>query len=337
MHKFASPSPDSRELVAELEFVWDQVKSNVPSSQASSPQKEMDIPHIHTSDLEHMGQSRAAAMDDSGRRQREDEDEDDAEDEDQPLRVKSPMSQSEEELEAEEADIDAVEEFVDAPDSQYNPAQDDAEEEEEEAEMDTQEQTQFETQQQPPQQQQQQKQLSQQIVRRNPLPGTPTPKPRMRSIIPQPIPMPTLSGLDKEKPKDKEPTKPNSLEKEDLKWKKRMESAVIKMTAELAALREQLEARRLFAYPRHYRLFRSLWRWGIALFKHLAVDACLLGIVLLWLRWKGGDDNGRLEGAVKVLLGKAVARVKEMRGGKVRLPILPAVIAAGAGAGKKKE
>jgi hypothetical protein len=30
MHKYASPSPDSRKLVAELELVWDQVKSNVP-------------------------------------------------------------------------------------------------------------------------------------------------------------------------------------------------------------------------------------------------------------------------------------------------------------------
>ena len=31
MHRYASRSPDARELVAELEFVWDQVKSNVSS------------------------------------------------------------------------------------------------------------------------------------------------------------------------------------------------------------------------------------------------------------------------------------------------------------------
>src|SRR5690349_9423073 len=35
MRKYASPSPDARELVSELEFVWDQVKSNVPSSSSS--------------------------------------------------------------------------------------------------------------------------------------------------------------------------------------------------------------------------------------------------------------------------------------------------------------
>ena len=36
MHQYASRSPDARELVAELEFVWNQVKSNVPSSSHTS-------------------------------------------------------------------------------------------------------------------------------------------------------------------------------------------------------------------------------------------------------------------------------------------------------------
>jgi len=37
MHKYASTTPEARELVAELEFVWDQIKSNPASSSSSSP------------------------------------------------------------------------------------------------------------------------------------------------------------------------------------------------------------------------------------------------------------------------------------------------------------
>lgn len=37
MHKYASTTSEARELVAELEFVWDQIKSNSASSAASSP------------------------------------------------------------------------------------------------------------------------------------------------------------------------------------------------------------------------------------------------------------------------------------------------------------
>ncbi|KAL2828409.1 acyl CoA binding protein-domain-containing protein [Aspergillus cavernicola] len=37
MHAYASQTAEARELVAELEFVWDQVKSNMSSSSASSP------------------------------------------------------------------------------------------------------------------------------------------------------------------------------------------------------------------------------------------------------------------------------------------------------------
>ena len=37
MRQYASRSPDARELVAELEFVWDQVKSNISSNASSHP------------------------------------------------------------------------------------------------------------------------------------------------------------------------------------------------------------------------------------------------------------------------------------------------------------
>ncbi|TVY84884.1 Autophagy-related protein [Lachnellula suecica] len=37
MHRYASTTADARELVAELEFVWDQIKNNSASSSGSSP------------------------------------------------------------------------------------------------------------------------------------------------------------------------------------------------------------------------------------------------------------------------------------------------------------
>ena len=95
-----------------------------------------------------------------------------------------------------------------------------------------------------------------------------------------------------------------------------MESAVVKMTAEVAALREQLEARRLFSHSPHYRLFRGLWRWAWAAFKHVAINVFILGIVLLWMRRK---KDRRLEGAVRVLLGDAVAQVQKVGGVRLGL------------------
>ncbi|EAT86618.1 hypothetical protein HBI56_129070 [Parastagonospora nodorum] len=280
MHKFASPSPDSRELVAELEFVWDQVKSNVPSSSSSSPmqtlsQMGMHMPPSHS----YMGESRR-----DHRRPQE-------EDEDGPLQIKSPMSQSEEELEEEEAEIDG-EEFVDAPDSQYNP-NDDAE-----VEVDVGVQT------------------DPKLTQLNPMPiDTPTPAARMRSILPQSIPMPNFTSTPA-------PAKPGPLPESaaDKKWRARVELALQKMTAEVAALREQLEARRLFSHSPHYRLIRGIWRWVWAALKHVAVDVFILGIVLLYMRRK---KDTRLEGAIRVLLGDAVAQVQKVGGrqlGKVKLP-----------------
>ncbi|KZF20647.1 acyl-CoA binding protein [Xylona heveae TC161] len=44
MHKYASSTSEARELVSELEFVWDQIKSNAPSSSSSPPLQTNDVP-----------------------------------------------------------------------------------------------------------------------------------------------------------------------------------------------------------------------------------------------------------------------------------------------------
>jgi hypothetical protein len=203
------------------------------------------------------------------------------------------MSQSEEELEEEEAEIDR-EVFVDAPDSQYNPNSED---------IDVGVQT------------------DPNLTRQNPIPmDTPTPASRMRSILPQSIPMPTFTST----PAPAAAGAPQPETAADKKWRGRVEMALQKMTAEVAALREQLEARRLFSHSPHYRLFRGIWRWLWAAFKHIAVDVFILGIVLLYMRRK---KDRRLEGAIRVLLGDAVAQVQKVGGaqlGKVKLPGLSA-------------
>ncbi|KAF2792009.1 hypothetical protein K505DRAFT_326439 [Melanomma pulvis-pyrius CBS 109.77] len=253
MHKYASPSPDSRELVAELEFVWDQVKSNIPSSSHSSPlRSSSQYSPPRYPQLSGKGKGRAEVEDD---------------DRDGPLQLRSPMSHSEEELE-EQGD-----EFVDAPDSQYNPdsipAAYDA------------------------------------GVQAN-----------LTSVPPEPY------MTSKSKALIPKPASPEKESAADQKWRKRVEQALIKMTAEVAALREQLEVRRLFSHSRKYTFFRFIFRilWGSL--KHLALDFVILGIVLLWMRRK---KDRRLEGAIRVLLGDAVAQVQRVGGaqlGKIQLPNL---------------
>lgn len=282
MHKYASPSPDSRELVAELEFVWDQVKSNVPSSSSSSPLQSQTLGsmglHIpsdyqgYASRRSDRGNARAVGLGNER-----------GEDDEGPLQIKSPMSQSEEDLEHEEADVEREEEFVDAPDSQHNPRSEDAA-------------------------------VQANLKPQEPIPYTPSKPPQQRSfisrltpaIIPAPAPQPPhQSAADK-------------------RWRARVEQALVKMTAEVAALREQLESRRLFSHSRKFLFLRFIWRivWGSV--KHIAIDLFILGIVLLWMRRK---KDRRLEGAIRVLLGDAVAQVQRVGGaqlGKVKLPALVA-------------
>lgn len=171
------------------------------------------------------------------------------------------MSQSEEEDLEEQG-----EEFVDAPDSQYNP-------------------------------------------------NTKGDLPVQADLVPRP-PSPIPKAIIKSRassPKD---------DPADQKWRKRVEQALVKMTAEVAALREQLEARRLFSHSRKYTFFRWVFRFMWGSLKHIAVDLVILGLILLWMRRK---KDRRLEGAVRVLLGDTVAQVQKAGGaqiGKIQLPKL---------------
>jgi hypothetical protein len=317
MHKFASPSPDSRELVAELEFVWDQVKSNVPSSSSSSP---LRTPHQYKSgySTHDLGQSGRAAMgmgDSNTMGQSAKRNGGDDQDAQPELALKSPMSEADEALEA-EPDREV---FVDAPDSQYqyNPADDD---DNDDINSNNSNSPPTNTKKDKNPQETTTQPNPQALTRAEPIPiQTPTPLPRFRTFaaLGKPIAMNFSSSTPaaaQQPPPSKNNTPPASAA--DTKWRTRIEQALQKQTAEIAALREQLEARRLFTHSPHYRFFRGVWRWVVAAVKHVAVDVFVLGIVLLYLRRK---RDRRLEGAMRVLLGDAVAKVGSVGGGLGRV------------------
>lgn len=106
----------------------------------------------------------------------------------------------------------------------------------------------------------------------------------------------------------------------DKRWRRRIESSLIKLTTEVAALREQLESRRYFKQRNRHSLFgwvlRLSW-WAVQL---VVADAVLLWLVILFLRRK---KDRRLEGAVRVLLGDAVAQVQKVTGREVKMPAMP--------------
>jgi hypothetical protein len=138
-------------------------------------------------------------------------------------------------------------------------------------------------------------------------------------------PHPTFSDDNKSHPPDaaddpsKAAAKKHSSKRQhgaasDARWRKRIEAALVKMTAEVAALREQLEARS-WARSRRARLEQIAWSAVTFVARLIAVNIIFLVLLLLWLRRK---KDGRLEGAIRVLLGDAVAQVQRVGSGVQR-------------------
>jgi len=164
---------DARELVTELEFVWDQIKNNSASSSGSSPGRGVSSYATQPRQFQHP-QSGA----------------------DGPMRVLSPMSQ------------------------------------EDEAEMDSE-----------------------------------------RRL-----------GYNDEYDNDDQYNGEVKKDKKTKRWRRTVEQALVKMTAEIAALREQIATGREYQEKRR----RSVGRWLAWLLwmvmRHFLVDVVVLGIILLWLR-----------------------------------------------------
>ena len=86
------------------------------------------------------------------------------------------------------------------------------------------------------------------------------------------------------------------LDVRNRKWRKKIEYALVKMTTEVAALREQIEAKRIEAGRRR----NGLWAWVTWLVwvtvRHVVVDLALLGLLVAWARRKGDTRVGQGQG-----------------------------------------
>ncbi|KAI5864178.1 acyl-CoA binding protein [Durotheca rogersii] len=91
------------------------------------------------------------------------------------------------------------------------------------------------------------------------------------------------------------------------RWSRKVERALVRLSAEVAALREQITAGREWRSKRERSLAaRAGWfAWVVA--KHFAVDVAVLCVVLLWMRRR---KDRRLEDHVRALLklGREYAR-----------------------------
>lgn len=265
MHRYASQTPEARELVAELEFVWDQIKSNQPSSSSSSPPHTVGVPSVPQQTYPSIS-GRLARNDyvDSmmarsgmvgGSR----------------LRVLSPVSQpdvnyrsrgSETDEEGEDED-----EFAEAQDEIYD-SDEDSTRQEKSVSNDEDE-------------------GSAESSRRN----------SRRS---------QHSG-----------GKPHDTQK----WRRRVEQALTKMTAEIAAVREQMEVRDL-ARRRRSRIWAWLkWIVWVTL-RQVIWDLAILGMLLIYMRLRG---DRRVEDKLKAGWSEVKTRVMKLRSIRriPRTPLLP--------------
>lgn len=213
MHKYATTTPEARELVAELEFVWDQIKSNTASSSSSSP-GQLARSHQQMMDPSYasLGQSGKGRGQGAGGG----------------LKVLRPVSDGDEEEDEEGEEYDETRKvpFEDHEGAIVGASQ----------------------------------------------------------------------GRD--------------LDVRNRKWRKRIEQAIVKMTTEVAALREQLEAKRIREKKRR----NGTWAWMCWLVwvtvRHFVVDLAIVGVLLVWARRK---DDRRVEQGLELLLGYVKERMRRVR------------------------
>ena len=107
--------------------------------------------------------------------------------------------------------------------------------------------------------------------------------------------------------KDDEYDGPDKAKRRTKKWQRRVESALVKMTAEMAALREQIETGRDWRVRRQRSIGAWLgWLIWVTL-RHFLLDAVLLGLLLVWMRKR---KDRRLEDLVRqaVRIGREYVR-----------------------------
>lgn len=266
MHQYASGTSAARELVAELEFVWDQIKFNVSSSSSSSPLNAVGVPPLSRSAYGSIGSRLAETYERPHR-----------DGHDSRLRVLSPVSQPEDQGGSiDEREDEDEDEFEEARDSLYEQDEVDASTTHTDSPKHS----------------------------RNPASG---------SIAS------SGAGLRSHSYSHSQSGIPGP---KDGRWRRRVEQALTKMTAEIAAVREQMEARTLAQRRRN-----GLWAWmkwmvWVAL-RQILVDIAMLGMLLIWMRLKG---DRRVEDRLRTGWAAIKRRLGRVRGADLKtadLPILP--------------
>ncbi|KAJ5561733.1 Acyl-CoA-binding protein ACBP [Penicillium sp. DV-2018c] len=306
MHQYASQTPEARELVSELEFVWDQIKYNASSSSGSGRLNNVGVPPLSRSAYGSIG-SRLAQSEEYERPDRRTDT--NRRDRDSRLRVLSPVSQPEEEeyyrrrmrsidddeedvRDDEEEDEEDDEEFEEARDSLYE-AQDADEDDDRSAGHSTTTHSNTNT-------------TSEHSHRR----------PAHHRNTASGVSLDSRNGGLR---RDSASQSAGAGSK-DTRWRRRVEQALTKMTAEIAAVREQMEARTLAQRRRS-----GLWAWvkwlvWVAV-RQIVFDIAMLGGLLIYMRLKG---DRRVENRLKTGWAAVRARLGRIKLLKViDMPILP--------------
>ncbi|KAJ5832202.1 hypothetical protein N7474_000513 [Penicillium riverlandense] len=284
MHRYASQTSEARELVSELEFVWDQIKFNASSSSSSSPLHNVGVPPLSGSTYGSIGGRLARSSEDYERPDlRADTSRRGAHD--SRLRVLSPVSQPEEEeyyrrrrvrsaddddVDDEDDDDQETEEDEEEDDEEYEEARDSLYEDPDHASTNTDTGTGTD------------RTASHGEDRH----GRGRHRRHHQSVDS------SGSGLGGGNPKDS-------------RWRRRVEQALTKMTAEIAAVREQMEARTV-AQRRRSGLFAWVkWLLWVAL-RQIVMDIALLGMLLIWMRMRG---DRRVENRLRTGWSEVKARL----------------------------
>lgn len=268
MHTYASQTPEARELVSELEFVWDQIKYNASSSASSGPLNAVGVPPLSRNQGSAYGSI-------NGRLAQSPENYDRpnlraADGHDSRLRVLSPVSQPEEEEYyrrrrrrlTDDIDEQVNEDDEDEEDEEYEEARDSLYEDQDQASTTADTNT---------------------GTDRTASHGDDRSQRRHHSYRNS---IAASGSGDLESNSNNRRDSHDASNPKNSRWRRRVEQALTKMTAEIAAVREQMETRTLANRRRS-----GLWAWLKWILwtvtRQIIWDLALLGALLIWMRMRG--------------------------------------------------
>ncbi|KAF3936816.1 hypothetical protein ABW19_dt0204259 [Dactylella cylindrospora] len=310
MHRYANTTQEARELVAELEFVWDQIKSNHSSSSSSTPY----IPTLASTTPMRPSSSLSHQQNISS----------------QGLQLLPPMSPTEEEAAARFRAFPPVGMGVQTDDEEA--ARDGDNDDDDDDDENYQTMDEFDENGLPrvavisePATFKEGGTESHHTQHTQSIAGTAMAESSVKKskLIKRPASS-HLSAQSKKastssQPPINPPTQANSgINPHYSRWKMRVEAALTKMTAEVAAMREQLAVSRSIGSNGsgisrgRFGWLRRWIGWGVWLVvKHIVVDAILLIVLIMWMR-KRGDH--RLEAVLNLLGGFIGDRLRLKKG-----------------------